>query len=287
MLFQYCSRLARKGLMGKRIFVQKMVRNKNKRKTNNNEERMCSDKSPHSLFTPMDRTGSDRTGKVSLCTFMRKLKKASLTVEAALVLPLFLFGSVTMISFMDMYKLQTEHLTRLCEEAKVAAMYAYVLDGRGVEDITLPDIYSYKPIGGWISLPRIWMINTVKVHAWTGKDYGGSGDSESDEEEDTAKVYVTETGSVYHVDENCTYLKLSITQVSGSAVGGMTNNYGRHYDACEICSHYQSPASTVFITDTGTAYHNQATCSGLKRTVHAVSEAEVEGMRVCSRCGNH
>ena len=49
-------------------------------------------------------------------------KKASMTIEAALVLPLFFFGMITMISFMDVYKLQTEHLSQLCQRAKEAGM---------------------------------------------------------------------------------------------------------------------------------------------------------------------
>lgn len=39
-------------------------------------------------------------------------RRASLAVETALVLPLFLMGAVTMISFMDIYKVQTEHLSQ-------------------------------------------------------------------------------------------------------------------------------------------------------------------------------
>lgn len=57
--------------------------------------------------------------KVSFCTSFRgRIKKGSLAVETALVLPLFFLGMVTLISFMDIYKLQTEHLTALCTKAK-------------------------------------------------------------------------------------------------------------------------------------------------------------------------
>ena len=43
--------------------------------------------------------------KVSFCTSFRgKIKKGSLAVETALVLPLFFLGMVTLISFMDIYK---------------------------------------------------------------------------------------------------------------------------------------------------------------------------------------
>ena len=111
-------------------------------------------------------------GKASLCAFLKnlstKLKKASLTVEAAMVLPLFFLTMVTMISFMDLYKLQTEHLSKLCQNAKDAGMYAYAVSG-GTEEITLPDVYSYKPVAGIIPLPAKWNYNSVKVHAWTDR----------------------------------------------------------------------------------------------------------------------
>ena len=67
------------------------------------------------LLSPISR--KTLSGKVSLCTF---LKKASLTLETAMVLPLFFFGVITLLSFMDIYKVQTEHLTGLCQKAKEA-----------------------------------------------------------------------------------------------------------------------------------------------------------------------
>lgn len=91
------------------------------------------------LFPPILR--NLLSGKVSLYTFYEKIKKASLTVETALVLPLFFFGVITMMSFMDIYKIQTEHLTKLCQSAKEAGMYAYGAGGTSTENIVLPDIY--------------------------------------------------------------------------------------------------------------------------------------------------
>lgn len=261
-------------------------------------ERKCSRRRIADLFPPINRFGTLLAEKVSFCTsyikclrkenyswfrIKRDWKKASLAVETAFVLPLFFMGTVTMISFMDVYKLETEKLVSLCERTKEAGMYAYVLDASGTEEIILPDLYSYQPIGGWISLPKIWLYNLVKVHAWTGKEYtDGGGETEEAEE---GMVYVTETGSVYHVDPDCTYLNLSVAQTSGDSIQWMTNDYGAHYHACKTCSRNQAPADVVYITGSGTSYHNQESCSGLKRTVTLVPETQVEGMHVCSRCG--
>ena len=158
------------------------------------------------LLSPISR--KTLSGKVSLCTF---LKKASLTLETAMALPLFFFGVLTLLSFMDIYKVQTEHLTGLCQKAKEAGMYAYGAGGSGTETITLPDIYSYQPIGGLIPLPKIWFHNTVKVHTWNGVIY----ENGKDTVESQPMVYVTESGSVYHRKLGCSYLNLSVQQISG------------------------------------------------------------------------
>ncbi len=230
------------------------------------------------------------SGKVSFCTSSGRacgritMAKASLAVETALVLPLFFMGMVTLISFMDIYRLQTEHLTKLCERAKQAGMYAYVLEGEGPEDITLPDMYSYKPIGGVIPLPTVRMHNTVKVHAWTGKEYGTESE-ELEQREPENMVYMTENGSVYHKKLGCSYLNLSVRQIPGNSVLGTKNMYGEKYTACEACSRNQKPGGSVYITKQGNRYHNLGTCSGLKRSVRMVKESEAGDVCACSRCG--
>ena len=108
---------------------------------------------------------------------MHLFKRASLTLETALVLPMFFFGVIALISFMDIYRVQTEHLTGLCQKTKEAGMYAYGTGSSGAETVTLPDVYSYQPIGGLIPLPKIWFHNTVKVHAWTGVLYEEGNDA--------------------------------------------------------------------------------------------------------------
>ena len=57
-----------------------------------------------------------------------------------------------MIHFMDVYRIQTEHLSKLCQSAKEAGMYAYVVGGDGVEEITLPDV---------LQIQANWRIDTA------------------------------------------------------------------------------------------------------------------------------
>ena len=125
------------------------------------------------LLSPISR--KTLPGKVSLCTFgiNGKIETECLTVVGAQYAPIGAMNmedvdrnTETLLSFMDIYKVQTEHLTGLCQKAKEAGMYAYGTGGSGTETITLPDVYSYQPIGGLIPLPKIWFHNTVKVHTW-------------------------------------------------------------------------------------------------------------------------
>lgn len=229
------------------------------------------------LLSPMSR--KPLSGKVSLCILM---KKASLTLEAALVLPLFFLGMITLVSFMDIYKVQTEHLTQLCQKTKESGMYAYGAGSSGAETVTLPDVYSFQPIGGLIPLPKIWFYNKVKVHAWTGVAY----ENENENEETQPMVYITESGTVYHRKLGCSYLNLSVQQVSGASVENMKNLYGEKYQACELCSRGQEPSGAVYITKKSNRFHNRENCSALKRSVRMVKEAEVSGeLSACGRCG--
>lgn len=202
-------------------------------------------------------------------------KKGSLAVETAFILPLFFLGMVTLISFMNIYKLQTEHLTALCTRAKQTGMYAYIAGNSNVENITLPDIYTYQPFGGLIPLSRVVVYNHVKVHAWTGTEFP---DNEGAQSEMEQMVYITESGNVYHRNPGCSYLNVSLKQIPGSSVGN-------HYSACETCSRNQKPAGVVYVTEQGNRYHNVETCSGLKRTVKLVKASSISDMGACSRCG--
>lgn len=229
------------------------------------------------LFSPTV-SGSRRSGKASFCT---SPGRGSMAVETVLVLPVFFLAAVTMISFMDIYRLETEHLSVLCGKAKQAGMYAYVPDGDGLEEIILPDVYSYEPAEEIVPLPAVRLGNVVRVHAWTGAKEEISDSTEEPE----PMVYMTETGSVYHSSLGCSYLNLSIDQVSAKRAAAMKNDYGETYTACETCSRGQAPAGTVYITRKGSHYHNSETCSGLKRTVRLVKKSDAGACHACSRCG--
>ncbi|MBQ1311763.1 MAG: hypothetical protein IIY55_07930 [Blautia sp.] len=211
---------------------------------------------------------------------------AGICVETVLVLPVFLFGMITMLSFLDIYRIQTVRLSMLCAQSKQAGLLEAEKGSAGREEMTLVR-------AGRIHLPALLLPlgdipceNRVCVHCWTGRSgkisSGGGTDGHTAEQ----MVYITQTGHVIHSDPGCSYLSLSVHTIPGSSVPDAVNQYGHHYHGCEICSRGKPPGSVVYVTEDGDRYHNTGSCRGLKRTVLLVPESEVEGWKHCSRCGH-
>ena len=116
--------------------------------------------------------------------------------------------------------------------------------------------------------------------AWTGYDVENG---ISDLTEEDPMVYVTETGTVYHTNRNCTYLNPSVEAISASDIGSSRNESGGKYYACEICGSTRAEG-TVYITSQGNSYHCTMSCSGLKRTIYTIPLSQTNGRGQCSKC---
>ena len=125
--------------------------------------------------------------------------------------------------------------------------------------------------------PSAKLKETFKISSWSGYQSGGI------EGEDAQIVYMTENGIVYHEDYNCSYLRLSIRYIPLDELDGVRNESGGKYHACDKCV-IGSAMTGIYITENGGKYHNSLSCSGLKRTIHAVKRSETGGAGACSRC---
>lgn len=279
-----------------------------------------------------------RKAKLSPLTFIASEKdtgtfffaplRGSLTVEAAVVLPLFLMVMVAVLRFGSVMGTAAQFGAALADTGKSMATAAYVTKYGGDtgsvpgiaavalseayaqgkvmsqtedtsmiknanmllssflsenETIDLVLTYQLRTPFGLAKLPGNFFIQRARVRAWTGRSVSegeGSGEGGTDGE----YVYVTETGTVYHDDPECTHLKLSIRLVDSGSLSSLRNNDGGKYHACELCGE-ASPKGMVYITDEGNRYHSSLSCSGLKRTVRQVSKSEIGDLRACSRCG--
>lgn len=122
--------------------------------------------------------------------------------------------------------------------------------------------------------------------AWTGYDVEGS---VSDFTTKEAMVYITETGTVYHCNRNCTYLNPSVEAVSALEIEDIRNGSGGKYHLCGTCAGKKGSSlqkeEILYVTSEGSSYHTMITCSGLKRTIYTVPLSEVGGRGKCAKCG--
>jgi len=131
------------------------------------------------------------------------------------------------------------------------------------------------------------MIQRVRLRGWTGLRLPALYKVSDEDNEDNRNkiVYVTESGTVYHLDRNCSHIKLSVKKINGIPTWQRNNNGGK-YKPCETCLNYDHPENGIyFITSFGDRYHIREDCSGIKRTVREVPLSEVVHMAPCKRCG--
>lgn len=90
-------------------------------------------------------------------------------------------------------------------------------------------------------------------------------------------VYVTPNESVYHSRRSCSHLTLSVSQIDEFRKGS--------YMPCGFCGKEQSASGKLYVAKTDNVYHSRADCSGLKRTVIRIRLDETGGLAPCQRCG--
>lgn len=140
--------------------------------------------------------------------------------------------------------------------------------------------YHVKPFVELLGFDGFPMSQRYYAKAWTGYD---ASDSVSDMTAEDPMVYISETGIVYHLNRDCTYLNPAVETVSVDAVKNQRNESGAKYAPCGLCGAF--PEGEVYITHYGSSYHSRLNCPGLKRTIYTVPLSQVGGKGRCSKCG--
>lgn len=260
--------------------------------------------------------------RLSLSALLFRKLRASMTVEAAVVLPLCLLFLMNLGYAVEMIRLHGNLQFALWDTGGRIAMYGCEQEG-GVSAL-LSDFY----IGNRVreSLGRDYLNSSPLARGSSGLQLWETGLSETGNELDITLtyqvgplsalagfqkfrmanrcyvrlwtgydvtagapsetyVYVTENGKVFHRDRQCSHLQLSVRSMGCGDLQDARNKWGSRYGACDKCAVGEMP-DMLYVTEDGNCYHYRENCSGLKRTVRSLTIEEAAGYRPCSRCGN-
>lgn len=248
--------------------------------------------------------------------------KGSMTVEAAVVVPLLLLFFLHLGSCMEMLRLHGRLEYALWQTGRELAVYAAMEAGDGIPDMAV----SYLYVNGRVQqiLGREYLDDSPLVYGSYGLNYLASeyqddeninivltyqvsppitcfpfpyfrmtsryygrawtGYAVGEGEQHKVYVYVTEDGEVWHSRGDCSYLRLSIYEARPEEVWALRNEGGERYRACSRCQG-QPQGERVYLTQEGNRYHTVRSCPSLQRRIHAVEWQENMPYRPCSRCG--
>ncbi len=210
----------------------------------------------------------------------------SMTVEAALIVPLFLFFFLNLCSILEMVRLHGNIQMALWETGRQTAVYSYLygeLDGEEERRQTI------LKLGG--TLLTDFVLQSSIVH-YLGEDYldssplvyGSRGLS-------LLESSFPDQGDV--VDIKVTYEVAPWLKIGGFPITRMSNRYyGRAWTGYELTNDSQE-TELVYVTAHGTVYHVTLDCSYLKRTIQEKKLWEIPQCRnaaggnyyLCELCG--
>lgn len=207
----------------------------------------------------------------------------NMTAEAAVVLPLFLFAAVNLLSLILMFQEFSIQEGSLHQTGRTLSLLAYGQEDRAQEDIRLVTVSRAEAVFPLAAYRSGSIVNGCVMHKWIGYDPGDADGAEGGGKEEM--VYITASGEAYHLRRGCVYLNPSVSLVAREEAQNSRNRDGKAYTACSSCG---GDSDIVYISESGERYHSTAGCSGLKRTVECVSLAEAlaRGRHVCPGCGS-
>ena len=237
----------------------------------------------------------------------------SITVEAALALPLFLFFGMALlapIQWLDTQrKVQTvmelfgEDLSRNADgdpdlfSDTAAGLWLYekvqsyadsvqilksnVVDEQGNVYLELtyrePIPFFFEQVSG------VMMHVSVKRRVWNGLagklTVHGSGEQMGEE-----MVYVTPEGRRYHRYRDCSYLVSACKAVTMDELDNLRNNDGKIYYLCSHCGSETDTQNTVYISSWGIRYHHDRSCAARSSYYRQVPLSEVIDKGECYVC---
>ncbi len=251
-------------------------------------------------------------------------KQASITVEASLVLPIFLMYMMTLLYSLEIVRFQSDVWEAVHKVSMEVSLQKYVkeygMDKVKKEIDVQQEIIDYlssriSPFicvqGGkeGVIITRaencLGKGNTKVTVRYEVKPFikwlpikeliveesclvhgfvGYEQKALQDQIQEIIYVFITPFGEKYHFDKECTYLKVNILYEKMEKVSSLRNASGEIYYACDVCNPYHQ--SFVYYTKWGNRFHGNSGCTALKRTVYVVPFSEVGERTPCSKCKN-
>ena len=244
------------------------------------------------------------------------LLRGSMTVEGSLVLPLFLFYMGTLLYLLEIVRFQSNVYEALHQGVSYARLEAYanedfleetkekvirhlregklpflcVENGESgvhieinrdmpqIGDLEIKVTYRLKPFIRWLQIGDAEMADAMMIHGFVG--YTGGFGTETGRDD---YVYVTPSGTKYHLSKDCSYIKVRLLVTEGNQIDAMRNDSGERYRACEVCM--PEKEGVLYYTTWGNRFHNTGNCRGIRKNVYMIPFSEVGGRTPCSKCG--
>lgn len=196
-------------------------------------------------------------------------------------------SSGSMLKLYAMKYLDTERINESCIKGGFDGLSFYqssILNDQ--EHIDIVVTYKLRLPLRIFKLGDMSMLQRIRLRGWTGYELEAVYKKKASEDsKDESIVYITDTGSVYHTDKNCSHIALSVTSVQGLPTELRNNSGGKYYSCESCCDGKEGALATYYITEDGSRYHSKRDCSSIKRSVKEVSLSEVSDKPLCKRCG--
>lgn len=251
---------------------------------------------------------------------------ASMTAEAALILPLFLFAGVLLlmpIRILDVERQVQAHVEAIGEDISQSA-YFTMENMTGKEVLTAVTAYGYAEaavrtklkafpvtrislassellkdgetvnlvVDYEMKLPfSVFGLKNVKRRSCCYRRAwigkpGTGRNGEVWENGEQEMVYVGRNSTRYHESSTCHYLYNDLKSVPLNQIQDQRNQGGGRYTPCSRCG--SQAGTVVYIMPSGKHYHSSSSCSAIQAYVSEVPKAQVEHLGPCSYCaGRH
>ena len=219
-----------------------------------------------------------------MSSFLLSDREGSMTVEASIAIPVFLFAILNLLSIILLFGEYSSNLADMHQKAKELSVHAHILEeGQNVNNdlIMLTKVQKLEPFFPFMGFDTARTIVNCRVRKWTGYDVMSTQETDMEEE----WVYVTPGGEAYHKNRNCSYLNPKVLTAPTTEIEGYRNSDGEKYRICSVCKK-NILTGICFYTEYGNHFHTTLKCSSLKRTIESIKISEVGTRHACNKCGD-